>query len=230
MFRPPRGNRFHRQEKFLGRPSLGEIAERAGLEGPPWIARVLVRRQDQDARVGVAPQNAAHRLESAHAGHRDVDHQHIRLQLEIQAVRFLAAFRLSDDTTLSARFEQQTETHPHDRVIVRKQDGDRSLVTARDVHEMRYVSMPMASGSRTCTASPAMCDGTNDTVPPRDSIRSRMPRMPNRPGLARSASMMPRPSSATVSASSLSPAASVMAQRDARACLTTLVRLSCTTR
>ena len=58
------------------------------------MRRVLVRRQRQDARLRLLRQDAAHRFEPAHAGHRQVHHQHIGFHARVLGAGLLAAVEL----------------------------------------------------------------------------------------------------------------------------------------
>ena len=87
-------------------------------------------------------------------------------------------------------------------------------LSARALHgECCGLQLLATSGTRTCTASPPPAAFANTRVPPRDSMRSRIPRIPRRPGLTRSDSAVPVPSSSTVSDRLSACAASAIVQR-----------------
>src|SRR5439155_3204704 len=117
----------HRPQEFARRASLRQVAERASLHRAPWVTRILVRRQHQDARSGIACKDSVDRFQTPHPWHRDVDNQYVRTQLEIEAEGLLSAVGFADNAALACRLEQKAKAHPYNGVVVGEQDGRRSI-------------------------------------------------------------------------------------------------------
>ena len=63
--------------------------------------------------------------EAADAGHRDVEHEYVGLDLRIGPERVLTTFGLRHHLHVRTPLQQQAKTHAHDRVVVHQHDPDR---------------------------------------------------------------------------------------------------------
>src|SRR5580698_5686647 len=183
---------------------------------------------------GLARHDAANRIQTADPGHRQVQHDHVRLVLHEERIGAIRVGRLGDHMTPWLLLEQATKARAHDRVIIHQHDAD-----IRGVHAA--VSLQTASGTQTVIRVPRPDSESMWQVPPRPLTRSRIPVSPS-PRLAERLKN-PAPSSDTTSfayrtsAAGTSPGPvpagsnriSTSALR-ALACTAMFVRASCTTR
>jgi len=67
----------HRAEQFVRRTTLGEVAERAGVEKPLRKAGIVHHGENDDIRAQLGTDDALREFHAAHAGHMDIDQRDV---------------------------------------------------------------------------------------------------------------------------------------------------------
>jgi hypothetical protein len=104
------------------RVRLEQVSQRAGLEHAPDQDLLVVHGEDQDLGVRLAFSNLPSRLDSIQEWQRIVDHRDVRLGFERLFDGLLAIRGLCNNFPAGMRFEDRTQSRPHNLVIVGNKD------------------------------------------------------------------------------------------------------------
>jgi hypothetical protein len=88
------------------------------------IARAAERGHDQDAAVGQLAAELGSRLESAHAGHLDVEQRYVGPDRGGGRNHLIAAGSLRDDLEVGLQPEQTGQRAAHQSLVLGDQDAD----------------------------------------------------------------------------------------------------------
>ena len=89
--------------------------------------RVILRRERQHARLRMVSADTPQRFKSAHSGHRQIHHDHIRIELKVALAGAFARFSFGDERNLRLRLQQQPKAHAYHRMIIDEQDADHAF-------------------------------------------------------------------------------------------------------
>src|SRR5262245_52548401 len=94
---PSRGGLTYGNRKVGGHPPLDHVAQHAERLRRAYVVQVFVKCQQHDRRACFVLLQSPGNLESAQAGHRDIEHQDIRIQACGVSQRLFAVFGFADD-------------------------------------------------------------------------------------------------------------------------------------
>ena len=115
-------------QQLVGRGVLHDVAARAGGQHALRVDQLVVHRQHEHRQVRMMGVHIAHQLQPIPLRERDIDDDHIRLQLADGGARFALALRLAADFEVRLQVDHQPQALPHDRVIVDDQHLARSAM------------------------------------------------------------------------------------------------------
>src|SRR6185312_1572597 len=189
------------------------------------VGVVGVHRQDDHARRRRAIAHLARHLEAVEAGHHEVEHQHVGLELEHPGQDLQPVGGLADDLEVVFAREQDLEAVDDDLVIVGEEDSG--------LHALAPILAAAGldgKGSSAVSRVPSPFDSMS-MVPPRAAARSRMPLRPlDWPAARAAATSKPLPPSA-ICTESAAPSRHTRTFTDGTAAWrATLVSASCTMR
>ncbi|CAM2179274.1 hypothetical protein BLAT2472_40534 [Burkholderia latens] len=101
-----------------GRAVLRQVAGRAGLERARRVLRLRVHGQHEHPQRRDVRLDQPDQLDAGRPGHRQVEQQHVGGAAFGQRERGSAIARLADDFEAAGRFQDVTQSVPHDCVIV----------------------------------------------------------------------------------------------------------------
>ncbi len=112
--------RDHRDgfEQGLGSAALRQKAQCAFVQGTSRVHGVIVCRQRQYLGLRMSGANAAQCFEASHAGHGEVHHHDVGIELEVKLAGGLAGFGLGNHGHIGHGLQQQSKSHAHDGVII----------------------------------------------------------------------------------------------------------------
>ena len=190
---------------------LEDVAGRAGREGLPDVAGVVLHREHEHLRVGRLLEDVRGRLDPALVGQDDVHQDDVRLVLSHLEDRIAGVPGLGDGLEAVLGVEQHPQPGADDRVVVHDDDAD--------AHQIGNLDDDRRPGRRRLDVE----------RPPTRATRSRMPMSP-RPSALSSPVENPRPSSSITAVTLPGLALEDDAHPLGRACFTMFVSASWTTR
>jgi len=122
QFRGDEGPAF-RERKDRGDQSVrnvgfDDVALRPGLQRARGVDRLVMDAEYQDLAARIAQDQPADRFETADAGHRNIQHHHVRPLPVIQLTGAFAAVGFMDRADALAQGEIGFITGPDDRMII----------------------------------------------------------------------------------------------------------------
>ncbi len=108
-------------EQFVVGPRLGDVIQRAALEGGPRHVDRAIRRDQNYGEVRVAPPDFTQQVESIAIGEADVKQKQIERFLLEKSKPCFAGFRAASGVTLGR--EQQLQSFANFRFVVDDEDG-----------------------------------------------------------------------------------------------------------
>src|SRR5712691_8894559 len=177
--------------------------------------------QHEYGAAGVLAFDLLDQIEPASAGHRIIENRDIPLELAGELERVVPVLGLPDHGHVVLRGQDLFQTTPNHRVIVGDQDFHGEVLSSKPFfpghgseleRKFRYAVVYFnPTGTDTVTLVPLPGRPLISMLPPKGSMRSRIPRRPSDFGLkTASSSAMPLPLSSTTSM-----------RRSASACITT---------
>ena len=119
------GNAPDRAQHFVATSVFEHVPFRARRETAVYVVIAVERREDQDSRARVAPDDRLRRVDAVHVRHVQIENRNVGPMSTEEVDSLVSIAALTDDPQVAFIGKNESEPFAHDRMVIDEDDTDR---------------------------------------------------------------------------------------------------------